>query len=654
MAPRRQVQLQIGRVKPKMIPLIKRTRVVGFGVAASSSSVPSLLLPRRHSSSYVGFSRLCKKPCKNISSTARGGKNFSVLPPAGRLGKAPRGGRLPCHFSTTAPRSSFSVAAVQPHVRSSCYSVHLQRAVPLQLPPFFTVGSFRQNYVLRTGGAGGGSSAVGLRSLTSTTAQLLLDHQQRQRRHFRAEASAAGKNAASVRERTRPSGQKTDVPSVVDDLVEDFRRKFSPLGQNTSNAKLTDLYPIFAKARTPDDYHVCLHALNIAYNFGLLRNPIADVEDTEGASAGRKPADKASRDRGGSLSSSTSISTSTTTSAPNTGRRSAHACHTKALAASRTLTTRLLALAMNCQKMNEAVDLVAKYRAFLPQPPHAQLVYVLLGCLLYRKQYQKVAHVVQAVREDWLQQPRPNFYVLCIEALLHLDPSGRSAVPIVRDAARFDIDLPLKIRLLVAEAMLADRSEGFVLSPHLLLCQQNDGQKEPRPQEGSDSASTTTVEQVLAAEEENNTSTENKAPVATKINPDARPSTAATSTEQQEQRDDLQHTNKSPSCEKSMDNHSSVIFEAAFRGLLPEREYVTSDGIRRAMCLSWLRLLRNDDPDWHLPFRQSWRNRRLRNWAVQTRLPAAFFRVVPAEFRRECVARLGMHVCPEVEETDPV
>eukprot|EP00392_Amoebophrya_sp_AT5.2_P001683 g1685.t1 len=129
-------------------------------------------------------------------------------------------------------------------------------------------------------------------------------------------AIATDRNKVAARKTVLPTGKKVERPlSNVDVAVTDFRRRLSPLGQNTQNANVTDLYAIFAQARSADDYHSCLHALNVCYNFGL---------------------------------------------------KFEHA---------KSLPTRLIALALKCNKIDEGLELVKKYRAFLKHPPDPQMVY---------------------------------------------------------------------------------------------------------------------------------------------------------------------------------------------------------------------------------------------------------------------------------------
>ncbi|CAD7946488.1 unnamed protein product [Amoebophrya sp. A25] len=324
--------------------------------------------------------------------------------------------------------------------------------------------------------------------------------------------ASASKRAATVAKVVLPSGRKVERPlSAVDIAVNEFRQKFSSIGANTGYAHATDLYAIFAKARRdPDDYRVCLHALNICYNFGLP------------------------------------------------------------LAPARSLATRLLALALRCNQVREGVELVEKYRAFLAHPPDPQMIYTLMGALMARKMYKEVRGVLQAVREDWCLCPRPNFYSIAVEAMLQLDPSGDEAVALIEDAARFEIDLPVKIRLAVVESMLTERSRNWT-------------------SDGADTGESG----------------------------------------------------------KAEEGTNAGLPPEIFEKLLPKHEYVTSEGIRRLVCLAWQRKLSGKDPAPWRELRASWKNRKLRNWALQSRVPEAFLRVAGKDFETECRRTLGDYFVPE-------
>eukprot|EP00392_Amoebophrya_sp_AT5.2_P001684 g1686.t1 len=231
-----------------------------------------------------------------------------------------------------------------------------------------------------------------------------------------------------------------------------------------------------------------------------------------------------------------------------------------------------------------------------------------MGALMFRREYCKVRELMQAVREDWLLAPRPNLYAMAVEAMLRLDATGEEALVLLRDAARFDVDLPVKVRLAVAEALLAAniRSRG---DPEV-------GAAGADAEGGAGEVSSVAMEGDVAEEQASEGLS----------NADSEGGSPGT-------------------CPSRMAGRNASLLDRKLAQVLPRYEHITSEGIRRRMCFAWQKLLTGEE-NWAQDFRQSWKNRRLRNWAVQAPLPEAFFAAAGEEFRTECMQALGAVVVP--------
>lgn len=152
---------------------------------------------------------------------------------------------------------------------------------------------------------------------------------------------------------------------------------------------------------------------------------------------------------------------------------------------------------------------------------------------------------------------------MAVDAMLQLDKTGNEAYVLAKDAAQFGVELSHCCRLGIAEAMLATATERWK-DLH------EGGQKVEVVGAAGDAAGAETGEKGDEGEEQE-------------------------------------------TC--SGGDAAALVDAEVFETLLPRREYVTNHGVRRALVVSWRRLLEGRE-GWDRPFRRSWRNRESRNWAV--------------------------------------
>lgn len=213
------------------------------------------------------------------------------------------------------------------------------------------------------------------------------------RRHGR--AATLGRRALASLAEVAPQGDNIDLDAQA--LSLDLRQKFGRMGLRSHKRVGTpDLFRILRVARSPEDYSAGLHAMNVFFNYGVkLRH--------------------------------------------------------------RELASRLVACAMACGKVEEAVDMVKFGGAWLEHPPDTALVYALMGHFLDAGQPLVVRDLAKAVREDWRMKVEPPLYILAIEAMLRLpeaDGPLEEALAIYDDALAVGARLPAPLHLRIFDGCL--------------------------------------------------------------------------------------------------------------------------------------------------------------------------------------------------------
>ncbi|PFH32036.1 hypothetical protein BESB_019770 [Besnoitia besnoiti] len=127
------------------------------------------------------------------------------------------------------------------------------------------------------------------------------------------------------------------------------------------------------------------------------------------------------------------------------------------------LSNRLFALALHCQRRDQAEELLHMFPHFLSSPPSSSLLFALIDEAFAAGRPQDVRRIVCAMREQWQIPIRPSVYVAAIRAMLLLpipqDQALREARVIAEDAAAMGVSLPP-----VAYQMLTERALALIES----------------------------------------------------------------------------------------------------------------------------------------------------------------------------------------------
>uniref|UniRef100_A0A0G4FJ84 Pentacotripeptide-repeat region of PRORP domain-containing protein n=1 Tax=Chromera velia CCMP2878 TaxID=1169474 RepID=A0A0G4FJ84_9ALVE len=149
--------------------------------------------------------------------------------------------------------------------------------------------------------------------------------------------------------------------------------------------------------------------------------------------------------------------------------------------------TRLLALAVENEEWDEAVELVKYFPTWLQFPPDTKLIYTLMRHFLETGKFRKVRELTGAVRESWQIPLEPPLYGIVIKAMVAAGgiEGIEEALMLFRDAQTMQVPLqPVTYTLLLEKCL-----EGFEVARRGEHPEEDEASEHDRADDQAESAS---------------------------------------------------------------------------------------------------------------------------------------------------------------------